>query len=137
MERFEDPALFEQLSSIEKLQGGLITTLLGMGLTFIVLALLWALIAIMAKVLTTTDKPQSDTALASMPVAAAAVAETAGKDDPMADQQLVAVITAAIMASQGSGFKNNLVVRKINRVSGKMPPWNGAGTNEAIDSRRM
>jgi len=53
------------------------------------------------------------------------------------DAQLVAVITAAIAAFEGSGSASGLMIRRISRVSGKATSWNTAGRTECIDVRRM
>ena len=41
MERFADPTLFESLTFGEKVAASLVTTLMGMGTTFVILILLW------------------------------------------------------------------------------------------------
>jgi threonine/homoserine/homoserine lactone efflux protein len=45
MERFANPELFEGLTFAEKMAGGAVTLLMGMGITFIVLMILWGCIA--------------------------------------------------------------------------------------------
>ena len=49
MEQFANPDMMHSLSVGDKLVGAGITTLMGMGITFIVLILLWGCIAIMTK----------------------------------------------------------------------------------------
>lgn len=132
MDRFSDPVLFEQLTGGEKLQGALLTTLMGMGLTFVVLILLWAIIAMMTKLL---NKNSVDAMIDETPVTSKA--STVAEENSMGDAQLIAVIMAAIAASEGKEFKNNLIVRKINRISGHIPAWRNAGQVETIDSRRI
>ena len=52
--------------------------------------------------------------------------------------ELIAVITAAISAFEGQGgFKNNLIIRKISRVTGQTTAWANAGSVDAINSRRF
>ncbi|HZK61508.1 MAG TPA: OadG family protein [Anaerovoracaceae bacterium] len=51
MQKFADPELFQSLSMVEKIDGSLVTALMGMGTTFIVLTLLWGIIALMARVI--------------------------------------------------------------------------------------
>ena len=56
-----------------------------------------------------------------------------------ASEELIAIITAAIAAFEGSAatFTNGFVVRKINRISASGTIWSNAGINECIDSRRF
>jgi len=139
MQRFADPALFETLDSGDKLIASLITTLTGMGVTFSVLVIIWVAIAIMARLLKT--KAPKKESVASAPASAAkaepnsvttAVQQTVG-----ASNELIAVIMAAISASEGAEYVNNLVVRKINRASGSRTAWNAASTADCIDSRKF
>jgi len=143
MERFADPVLFESLTTGEKLTGGLITTLMGMGTTFTILFLLWGVIAFISSLIRKADKkpnmPAQSTgtigttpsgeATVSKPVAASAIVESG--------QEIVAVIMAAIAASQGAEVASKLRIRKIERLSGNRTPWNAAGSAECIESRKF
>ena len=134
MEQFADPTYFEGLSMGERLTGATVTMCMGLGITFIVLIILWACIAIMAKITNRSTKT-SDSAAAP----AAAPAETpapAAEAADMADGELVAVIAAAVAAMENT-VVSNLVVKKITRVSGPTNAWASAGLSECIDSRRM
>ena len=54
--------------------------------------------------------------------------------------ELAAVISAAIAAFESDkcgGSISNLVVRRINRVSGPITAWNSAGLEDCMRSRRM
>lgn len=141
MQRFADPTLFESLDSSEKLIASLITTLIGMGITFSVLIIIWATIAIMARLL--KEKAPKKESAAPVPAAAGVKTEqkaattTAAQQDLGASNELIAVIIAAIAASEGTEYVNDLVVRKINRASGSRTAWNAAGTAECIDSRKF
>lgn len=140
MERFADPALFESLTFGDKVAGSLVTTLMGMGTTFAVLILLWAIIALMTKIMHKPNRKESTPAKsvgvipaaetpASQPVAASAPASSG--------QELIAVLMAAIAASQGAEVVSKLRIRKIERISGNRTPWNAAGSAECIDSRKF
>lgn len=133
MEQFANPDTIHSLSMSEKLAGAGITTLMGMGITFVVLILLWGCIAIMTKFTYRPNKgekvPQT-TDTAAAPSAAETVTEAA------ADEALIAVISAAIAAYEG-GSANNLVVRKICRISGETTAWADAGRADCIDSRKF
>ena len=133
MQRFADPELIKQMSTSDKMLGSLITTLLGMGITFVVLILLWGIIVLMTKILNKPGKSDAAT------VAPAPAAQPKGGDTLTAieeDTSLIAVITAAIAASlQKSG--QSIVVKNIRRVSDNMPAWARAAKQEQIDSRRV
>jgi hypothetical protein len=63
---------------------------------------------------------------------AAAMAEAAGLND-----ELIAVITAAVCAYEAEQYVKSLHIRKLNRAAGVRPVWSATGTNEAIDVRRL
>ena len=134
MERFADPALFEALSFGEKMTGSFITMLMGLGITFLVLCLLWAFVAIMGKfmgIASKGDKASAKTEAAATP----SVQQVAPvKND---DEVIAAVIAAAIAAYQGSGGTGNLGVRKISRISGETTLWTNAAREDCIASRKF
>ena len=134
MERFADPSLFEALSFGEKMTGSFITMLMGMGVTFVVLCLLWAFVAVMGKfmgIASKGDKASAKTEAAATP----SVQQVAPvKND---DEVITAVIAAAIAAYQGSGGTGNLVVRKISRISGETTLWTNAAREDCIASRKF
>lgn len=129
MEMFADPALIENLSMSERMLGSFITMCMGMGITFVILLLLWVIIAVMNKVMNAGGGKKQVTA---PPVDRAAAPVATAKDDGA----LIAVIAAAIATAEGTSV-NNLVVRKISRVTGDLPSWAVAGTADCIESRRF
>lgn len=56
MERFADPALFETLTFGEKVAASLVTTLMGMGTTFVILILLWGCIAFISGIIRRSEQ---------------------------------------------------------------------------------
>lgn len=130
MEQFANPETVHSLSMGEKLAGAGITTIMGMGITFIVLLLLWGCVAIMTKF---TYRPKKETPAAPQQPAAAPSAAAA---PAAADDSLIAIISAAIAAYEGAAA-NNLVVRKISRISGATTVWGDAGRADCIDSRKF
>lgn len=124
MDKFADPSLFDSLSFGDKMAGSAITMLMGMGITFVVLMLLWGVFALMGKCMSSTAKKGDKAsaaetkANATPSVAAPAAAKT--------DDVLTAVIAAAIAAYQSEGGTGNLVVRKIQRLSGETTLWTNA-----------
>lgn len=51
--------------------------------------------------------------------------------------ELIAVISAAIAAFEGSQVMSNLVIRKIVREQGQVTVWNNAGRADCMRSRRI
>jgi len=143
MDIFADPSKFDTLSLGDKVIGSLVTAMMGMGVTFIVLILIWGFIAMVGKIVrkdeTSAKKEPVDVPLASAPSVAAANSVSAGTASGTAnqDEALIAVIMAAILAAEGSTFTNNLVIKKIRRIPGPDPIWSHAGRNESLDSRRV
>ena len=130
MEIFSNPDVMHTLSFGEKMLASTITMIMGLGITFTVLILIWIFIASMGKVLGTGKKP------AAAPAAAApAPVETKASVEEASDDSLVAVIAAAIAAYQGANA-NNLVVKKITRLSGDNTPWGASALEDRLDTRR-
>lgn len=138
MERFANPDTIGSLSFSDKMTGSLITMVMGMGTTFVVLILLWALIAAMSKLFVSTEKRGSAGAAASSAGQSAAAPAPAGALSPQGgDGELAAVVAAAIAAFEGSTGADGLIVRRIRRVSGQANAWNDAGRSDCVDSRKM
>ncbi len=146
MERFANPELFKDLAFGEKMAAGGVTLLMGMGMTFLILCIIWACIAIMGKLMHAGDKkktPQPDAAVATLkaaydgtaPAAETKAAPAGPAADGSLDPALVAVIMAAIAASEGGTPLDNLRVTRITRVAGTKPVWGAAGLRDALDSR--
>ena len=129
MEIFSNPELMHSLTFGQKMQASLITMIMGLGITFTVLILIWIFIAIMGRILgATTKKPAAAAAPAPVETKAAPVEEAS-------DDSLVAVIAAAIAAYQGANA-NNLVVKKITRLSGENTPWGISGLEDRLETRK-
>lgn len=143
MDIFADPSKFDTLSLGDKVIGSLVTALMGMGVTFIVLILIWGFIAMVGKIVrkdeTAAKKEPVDVPLAQATSAMETNPVSSGTPTVAGSQDgtLVAVIMAAIMAAEGSAFTNNLVIKKIRRIPGPDPIWSHAGRNESLDSRRV
>lgn len=139
MERFADPNLFVGLTFGEKLSGSLVTTLMGMGTTFTILALLWFIIAMTSKLIQRSEKKAEAAAAAPVaPAPQAGVAPAAAEEETATNNdELVAVLMAAIEASSGSEYVNKLRISKISRIAGARPAWNMAGSADTIDSRKI
>ena len=132
MEIFSNPDVMHTLTFGQKMLASTITMIMGLGITFTVLILIWIFISIMGKVLGTSKKA-APAAAAAAP--AAAPVETKAPVEEASDDSLVAVIAAAIAAYQGANA-NNLVVKKITRLSGDNTPWGVSGLEDRLDTRR-
>ena len=130
MEIFSNPDVMHTLSFGEKMLASTITMIMGLGITFTVLILIWVFIAIMGKALGTGKKPEPAPA-----AAAPAPVETKAAPVEEASDDSLAVIAAAIAAYQGANA-NNLVVKKITRLSGDNTPWGVSGLEDRLDTRR-
>ena len=141
MEKFSDPELITSLGFGERMAGSAVTMLMGMGITFCVLLLLWGFISVMGKAMNTgkkNSKVQPQAAAVTPAVAPApAPAPKAESDDT-----LIAVLTAAVaayeedMSSRNSCVPGNLTVRKIARDSGDMAPWMNVARKESMSGRK-
>lgn len=111
MDKFANPELVHNLALSEKLAGAGITTVMGMGVTFVVLILLWFCIVVLTKIMT-RPKPAAD----AQAVAAVQTQSTVlpQKQEPETTQDMLPVVVAAAVAA----FENEqtFVVKKIRRV---------------------
>ena len=131
MDIFSDPNTIHSLSFGEKMLGSTVTMIMGLGITFTILLLIWLFIAIMGKILRAAEHKKKAEAAPAAAGPAPAKAEPAAADD-----SLIAVIAAAIAAYEG-GSADNLVVRKITRLSGDMTPWESAANLARMETRKM
>ena len=57
--------------------------------------------------------------------------------DDTEDNEIIAVIMAAISAYSADQYVRTLSIRKIDRTAGTRPAWGVTGMMEAIDERRI
>lgn len=130
MSYMKDPALFVTLTTGQKLAGGVITAVLGLGITFIALIVLMysikAMHAIMAK-----KAANSASSTESLPTTAAAAksATAAAVED---DDEIIAVISAAIASLTGG----TAIVKNVYRAPVDTG-WTTCGREEVFGSRRI
>lgn len=133
LENFKHAGTFAQMSLGDKMVATLYVILLGMGITFVALILIWALTALMSRIIRAVEggaKPAVTEATNSKaPVAPAQVAVSEEEDEA-----LIAVITAAIAASLNTSM-HNIVVTNITRVNDETPVWGRAGRSDVMNSR--
>ncbi len=113
---------------------------LGMLIVFAALAILIICIKALASLLS-SDKKEAPKAAAPAPAPAPVVvpepiAEAAAAQTGASADELIAVITAALMAYTGAEKSNKtLVVRNIRAAAAKSPAWARAGRADQLNSR--
>lgn len=106
----------------EKLNEGLITLVLGMGTVFAVLIFLWFIIAVVGKILgaaTKSKAPKKAAEPVSAPVPAAVSEPAPEVESGISDEELVAVMAAAIAAFGGENAPR-MRIRSVRRSTN----WN-------------
>lgn len=134
LDRLRDPSV--DMSFGDKLAASLQVTVLGVVIVVLALLLLYFAINIMEKLL---RDPQKSAAKASQQQPAntsttesVEVRESQQAENDGNDEELVAVITAAIAASMETST-HNIVVRNIVRTADTTPAWGRAGRVEQIN----
>lgn len=128
--KFSDPQVIQTLSASDKLYAGLITTILGMGITFSALVILQFVISWMDKALNRTKKEPIKEAKAPVQVPSQQTSPVSQADD----SELVAVIATAI-AAQLKTSTDRIIIRNIEKVEDRSPSWSRAGLIEQMNSR--
>ncbi|TKB09112.1 OadG family protein [Desulforhopalus sp. IMCC35007] len=127
---FANPETMKALSISDKLSAGLVTTVLGMGITFAALIILMVIISWMNKLL---GKSMAVSAKKVAPAPVEAVVPVAAQTREN-DNELVAAITTALAVSLQTST-SNIVIRNIEKVEHGTPRWNRAGIIEQMNSR--
>lgn len=129
LKQFADPNVIHSLSIMDKLLAGLITTFLGMGITFIALIILQVIISCMDRLINRTS-----IGAAKSPVVVSIPATAPGRSNLQDDQELVAVLTTTIAMTMKTSV-GNIVIRNIEKIEDHSPAWNRAGIIEQMNSR--
>jgi len=130
---FKDPATVETLSEAARFQAGLITTVVGMGITFVVLIVLMFVIGLFEK-FSGPDEPKPTPKGKSAPKAKPASAKAEEQSALRTDEGLVAAITASIAMMLGTPA-GNFRIRDIRRVADTLPVWHRAGITDQMQTR--
>lgn len=133
LELFKHADTFAQMEMGDKLLATGYVIILGMGITFFALILIWALTALMSRILMSVES-KNQPAIKEVKKPAAPkpeVVEAVVEED---DLELVAVITAAVAASMNTSM-HNIVVSKITRLDDTTPVWGKMGRNDVMASR--
>ncbi|MGB3221965.1 MAG: OadG family protein [Desulforhopalus sp.] len=130
--RFANPEVIQTLSTSDKLTAGLVTTILGMGITFTALILLQFIISWMDKILNNGKKAHPNPAAANVsPTEQPKDRKESFYSD---DKELVAVIATAIAMKMKTSV-DNIVIKNIEKLDDRSPAWNRAGIIEQMNSR--
>lgn len=113
---------------------GLIVTLFGVTIVFLVLIGLWAILAMMRPMFSGKKKQKEQVPVErNLNSAATEITATNTVPEEMDTDEILAVITAAISACMGN--QSNLIVRKITRVGDNTPVWGQIGRYEQMLNR--
>lgn len=119
------------MSIAEALAEGGQTAVIGLGTVFAVLIILMGVLYLM-KVIFYKDPGKAK--LKTEPEKAAALKTEEETEDVTDDEELIAVLTAAVAASLNTSTYN-LRIKSYKRVDGTKSPWQKAGIRETINSR--
>lgn len=131
MATFSDPSTIDTLTFGQKMSASFITMIMGLGITFLVLILIWVFIVLMGKALNAADSRKSEpqaTAKAEAKATPAAPATSAEAEVAAmvgaamaAGEEVAAVIAAAIAAHESTGGK--LLIKRMARTANREVPW--------------
>lgn len=124
MAQFSDPETLKNLSLTQKMTASLITTFLGMGITFIALIILQIVIGLLARF--TAERGSEETVTTVQPAVTA-------ENEQYRDEELVAAITVALSLQLGTGV-GNIVIRNIQKIEDHSPAWNRVGLAELMNN---
>lgn len=125
-----DPRAVDTLTSSEKTFFILFVAGLGMAVTFAVLLFLWFSIAVISRIFQSMDKKKAKPEKVEV-VETSVPAVVEDKDE---DEELIAVIAAAVAASLNTSI-HNIVVKNIRRTNDHSPSWAKTGRIEQINTR--
>jgi len=133
IDRFANPEIMKTMPLGDKMLASLYVTLLGMAITFVALMILWAMIALMSRMLGTKPDKKTEAAKAAEKPVLATSEELVKKEDEM-DDAIVAVIAAAVAASMNTSI-HNIIVKNIRRTPDTAPAWGRTGRLEQMKTR--
>ncbi len=124
---FSDPASIKDLSVSQRMLAGLVTTLLGMGITFVALVILQIVTSLLGKL--APEKKSRSTALSKDGLPTDKAALNLDRNE----EELVAAITStlALMLEKPA---SSIVVKNITRIDKATPVWSRAGITEQMNN---
>lgn len=134
LERLADPAEFAFMTMSEKLVGTLYVSILGIGITFLVLLFLQYAIVLMS-LLVNGPRKKAPVAVTESNVSLEKPLPALEQEALQDDDELIAVITAAVAACLGRPV-DSFVVRNVQRAADGSPNWAKAGLVEQMNIRK-
>lgn len=128
---FANPELMKSLTMGDRLSAGMVTTILGMGITFSALIILLFIISWMNKIL---NRAPAATAAVITADQEQSVTKALKPEKTENDNELVAAITTAIAMTLKTPT-SNIVIKNIEKLSNQSPQWKRAGIIEQMNSR--
>jgi len=126
LDKFTDPEMIRQLSFGEKISASIYVTLLGMGITFVALGVVWGFVFLLSKIGGSRKRKEKAVIPSPGPVVPESKVE-------MEKGDLIAVITAALEAGR-AGPGGTFRVKKITRTVDATPLWGQVGRIEQLDT---
>ncbi len=135
LDKLADPNLLEQMTTSEKLSASFQATVLGMGITFTALIIIWGLTVLLKNVVLSIEgKKDSGVKVVNTPKKKTQAVSEVVEEDLTDDEELIAVISAAVASSMGTSVRN-IVVRNIVRVNDDTPTWGKVARIDQVNSR--
>lgn len=121
----------------DNLMQGLSITFVGITVVFASLMILTAIIYLFPKLIPNKDKTSSNKTSNEEPVNTPSNndMETAEPVSNLSDDSLIAVLTAAVLASMGDRPDVKIRVTSFKRIQQTSPVWNAVGRRENITSK--
>ena len=135
LDKLADPNLLEQMTTSEKLSASFQATVLGMGITFAALVIIWGVSVLLKNVVLSIEgKKDSGVKVVNTPKKKTQAVSEVVEDDATDDEELIAVISAAIASSMETSVRN-IVVKNIVRVNDDTPTWGKVARIDQVNSR--
>ncbi|MDH8679659.1 OadG family protein [Fusibacter bizertensis] len=136
LESFKHADTFSQMPMGDKMLATGYVILLGMGITVVALVLIWIVTVLMSFIIRKMEKSQEIRKVpnAPKPAVASTVEAPALQVKQEDDEELIAVISAAIAATLNTSMQN-IKVTNIRRISDNTPTWGKVGRNDVMNAR--
>ncbi|MHB1126417.1 MAG: OadG family protein [Bacillota bacterium] len=119
----------------EKLSEGLMVTILGMGITFVVLTLLWLIMSLMGKASNEEKKNGSNNKMAAPPPLEVVAAQATGGISTAVVAAIAGALSAALEKPH-SAFKI-ASIRRISSAADSSTDWSRVGRQEIMSVRQI
>ena len=133
LDRLADPNLLEKMTTSEKVMAAVQTTILGMGITFIALVIIWGMALVLTKIVKNIEN-KGDTKVEIVKASTNKNLVVEEGYEESNEEELIAVISAAIALSLKTSI-DNIIVRNIVRVNEDTPTWGVVGRINQVNSK--